>query len=39
LARQLFEQLAPYRFLRWLRLEEGQQPDDYSPEQLAEWLK
>lgn len=30
--------VAPYCFIRWLKLEEGQQPEDCSLEDLAAWL-
>lgn len=37
-AESLFSQLAPYRFIRWVSLEDGQQPTDCSPLNLSSLL-
>jgi hypothetical protein len=33
-AHSVFEEVAPYRFVRWIRLEPTEQPTDIPPEQL-----
>jgi DNA primase len=37
-AQALLERLSPYRYVRWLKLDEGQQPTDYTTEQLQALL-
>jgi hypothetical protein len=38
MAHALFEQVSSCRFVHWVQLEPGQQPEDFPPEYLAEWL-
>jgi DNA primase len=37
-ARTLLEKLSPYRYVRWLKLDEGKQPTDCTSEQLQTML-
>lgn len=38
MAHGVFEQIGPYRLVRWLELRDGRQPEDCSAEDLAEWF-
>lgn len=38
MAEETLVMLAPYRFVRWVKLTEGEQPTDLSPEELRERL-
>jgi hypothetical protein len=37
-AHSVFEEVAPHRCVRWLRLGENEQPTDLSPDELMELL-
>jgi DNA primase len=37
-AESVLPQIAPYRFIRWLKLDKGKQPTDYEPKQLKALL-